>query len=105
MQPRGNSLSRIRIQVKRWSHIDRVEIAVGIPDDAQPIGGRGLLKQPPEVASLPIGRDGGHWLGMNKRFIDDGRRQVFCKLQEALFVIWTVVTLVSSQIHLQKGAD
>lgn len=87
------------------SHVDWVEVAVGIPNDAQPIGGRGLLKQPPEVASLSIGRDGGYWLGMNKRFVDHGRRQVFCKLQEAFLVSRAVMTFVSRQIHLQKGAD
>ena len=42
---------------------------------------------------------------MKKRFVDHGRRQVFCKLQEAFLVSWAVVTLVPRQVHLQKGAN
>ena len=60
--------------------MDGVEGADCIPNDTEAIGGRGLLKQPPEVACVSIGRDVRYWLGMPDGFIDGGRRQVFGKL-------------------------
>jgi len=68
------------------THMDGVEAADCIPNDTEAIGGWGLLKQPPEVACVSIGRDVRQWLGMSDGFIDCGRRHVFGKLQEALLI-------------------